>query len=110
MFDIHHGQPICIRPCPGGCRKEAWILRRCLTIFNSIVRRPHWPREPKIQELIQKLGIKLPPRAVGHGSESEEEDDDLEEEDCESESCTDDEEVQVSSYLHSHYLILLGCF
>jgi hypothetical protein len=56
------------------------------------------------------LGIKLPPRAVGHGSESEEEDDDLEEEDCESESCTDDEEVQVSSYLHSHYLILLGCF
>lgn len=77
--------------CPGDCHSQAWTLRRCLTIFNSILRRPYWPREPQIQDLISKLGLKLPPKQV----QDCDEDEDFNEEEIESEEETDDEEVEI---------------
>ena len=70
-----------------------------MTIFNTIIRRPHWPREPKIRGLIEKLGIRLPPKPEGQASDGDDEDDDLLEENSESESFTDDEEVETSCLL-----------
>lgn len=70
----------------GSARLEAWTIRRCLTLFNGIIRRPHWPREPKIRELIERLGIKLPSKheTAASDEEHEDDDDDMMEEDCES--------------------------
>ena len=38
---------------------QAWHARRCLTLYNDIVRRPHLPREAEIRQLMCNTGIDL---------------------------------------------------
>ena len=69
----------------GSAHTQAWVLRRCLTIFNTIIGRPHRPREPNIRWMLDRLKVELPGSA----------DDDDEiyfEEEAEEELPTDDEE------------------
>ena len=45
---------------PGGAIKtEAWILRRLVSIFSSVARRPHTPREKGLRDLYGAVGITL---------------------------------------------------
>lgn len=84
-----------------GAHEQAWTIRRCLTVFNAITTRPHWPREPKIQNMLKVLSIKLPEKHT-----VEEETDDDVEETPESEEPTDDEEVEVDKEtLSTGYLV-----
>lgn len=69
-----------------------------MTEFNTICRRPHWPREPAIRSLLKALDIALPPKRE---QDSGEESDGNEEEAPESEAETVDEEVEGSSSFFS---------
>ena len=68
-----------------------------MTEFNTICRRPHWPREAPIRTLLKALDISLPPKP-DHGGESDSED---EVEASESEAETSDEEVGGRNTLQS---------
>ena len=52
---------------------QAWALRRMLSLFNAVTRRPHKPREPAIREMMKAMGMELngPQEADGSGEESE---------------------------------------
>ena len=77
---------------------QAWFLRKCITIYNDIVRRSHLPREHEIRRIMSETGIDLsqygPAPASEECSEMEPQDDqdgDLGEEQVESEEeCEDD--------------------
>ena len=63
-----------------------------ISLFNTIIRRGHQPREPAIQRLMASLGLVVTYRAPDTATL----DDNLEEavsEDAESSVCTDDESV-----------------
>lgn len=47
---------------------QAWHARRCITLYNDIVRRPHLPREEEIRILMCNTGIDL--TQYGRGSRS----------------------------------------
>ena len=76
---------------------QSWYLRRCMSIYNDIVRRSHLPREPGIRRIMAETGIDL--SLYGpcsnenlENEEPEEADhDDLSEEDAESEDAEMDE-------------------
>ena len=73
---------------------QAWRLRRCISEFNGICRRPHWPREAQIRSLLKSLDIELPERKEAYEEESEEEASVCDEENIESEGETEDLEVE----------------
>lgn len=75
---------------------QSWYLRRCMSIYNDIVRRNHLPREPGIRRIMAETGIDLslygPCSDENLEQETEEVgDDDLTEECAESEDAEDDE-------------------
>lgn len=41
----------------GIIKAEAWVLRRMVSIFSMVARRPHTPRERGIQQLFEAIGI-----------------------------------------------------
>ena len=46
--------------CPGSAIKtEAWVLRRLVSIFGGVARRPHRPRDPEMVRLFECIGIDL---------------------------------------------------
>ena len=60
---------------------QAWYLRRLLSLFNDIVRRPHLPREIAIKRVMSQTGVDL----ALYGPDQEEpaaEDADAEEGEC----------------------------
>ena len=76
---------------------QAWALRRMVSVFNCVTRRPHVPREVALRRLLRSQGFDIPlempmrgPRANG---ESNDEGDDIsdteqdEDETSESASC-----------------------
>lgn len=73
---------------------QAWRLRRCISEFNSICRRPHWPREAPIRALLTALNIELPERKEEEDGEEDDEAEACGEEDPESEAETVDVEVE----------------
>ena len=36
---------------------EAWILRRLVSLFGQVTRRPHVPRDPQLRQLFKIVGI-----------------------------------------------------
>jgi len=75
---------------------QSWYLRRCMSIYNDIVRRNHLPREPGIRRIMAETGIDLPLYGPCSDENLEQEteevgDDDLTEECAESEDAEDDE-------------------
>lgn len=38
---------------------QAWYLRRCMTLYNDVVRRPHLPSEASIRNLMANSGVNL---------------------------------------------------
>ena len=38
---------------------QAWFLRKCMTLYNDVVRRTHLPREPAIRRLLASTGVDL---------------------------------------------------
>ena len=38
---------------------QAWFLRKCMTIYNDIVRRAHLPREHEIRGIMSGTGLDL---------------------------------------------------
>lgn len=38
---------------------QAWFLRKCMTIYNDIVRRVHLPREHEIRRVMAATGVDL---------------------------------------------------
>ena len=44
---------------------EAWVLRRLITIFSQVARRPHIPRDPQMRRLFEAIGIKVEPVSEG---------------------------------------------
>ena len=84
---------------------QAWRLRRCISEFNGICRRPHWPREDQIRALLKLHEIELPERKLKEpGDEDEVAEDEGQdyEEDLESEAETVDAEVEDGSGDLSH--------
>ena len=41
-------------------RAEAWLLRRMVTIFAKMAKRPHAPRDPGVRDLFHASGIPVP--------------------------------------------------
>ena len=41
-------------------RAEAWLLRRLITIFAKMAKRPHAPRDPGVRDLFRASGIPVP--------------------------------------------------
>ena len=41
-------------------RREAWKLRRMLSAFSRIAKRPHWPREHGMRRLFEAAGMEQP--------------------------------------------------
>ena len=71
---------------------QAWFLRKCMTLYNDVVRRTHLPRESAIRRLLASTGVDL--RLYGPSEMSEEErvDDQCEEaweseDECEDDPC-----------------------
>lgn len=51
---IHHSTSF----GPGAdIKTEAWILRRLISIFGQVTRRPHIPRDPQMKHLFTVVGI-----------------------------------------------------
>lgn len=50
----------------GAIRKEAWKVRRLMSVFSRAARRPHWPRDVVMQELFLAAGLDNPNDGVGH--------------------------------------------
>ncbi|CAL1132195.1 unnamed protein product [Cladocopium goreaui] len=46
-------------------KTEAWILRRLITIFAQVARRPHIPRDPQMRRLFAAIGINVEPVPEG---------------------------------------------
>lgn len=38
---------------------QAWVLKKCMTLYNDICRRPHLPRESAIRVLMAQTGVDL---------------------------------------------------
>ena len=85
---------------------QAWALRRMISVYNSVTRRPHVPRERALRRILISQGFDIeldsPPKAgpcVGSshgGGDPNANSDSDQEEGCESEaSFTDDEEITV---------------
>ena len=36
---------------------EAWVLRRCITVFSRVAKRPHTPRSGELRTLMSTLGL-----------------------------------------------------
>ena len=66
---------------------QAWYLRKCMTLYNDVVRRLHLPREHAIRRILLNTGIDL----TQYGPCQEEEPHDLEtsesEEELEDDPC-----------------------
>ena len=51
-------KPLCF---PGDAiRTEAWILRRLVTTFGQVTKRPHVTRYPQLRKLFNAVGIEIP--------------------------------------------------
>jgi hypothetical protein len=61
---------------------QAWFLRRCLTLYNDVVRRPHLPREEQIRNLLANTGIDLAQNGVRSSAQLVDDDDDVGMEEC----------------------------
>ena len=60
---FHFRNFFCGGYCLGGeTRKEAWKVRRLLSAFTRVARRPHWPREKAMQRIFEAAGIQKPAR------------------------------------------------
>ena len=63
--------------CPGAAIKtEAWILRRLVSLFAQITRRPHVPRDQRLRELFKIVGIDFEQESgilenIGHPAEQD---------------------------------------
>ncbi|CAL1147700.1 unnamed protein product [Cladocopium goreaui] len=44
-------------PCSSAIKTEAWILRRLVSLFGQVTRRPHVPRDPRLRQLFKIVGI-----------------------------------------------------
>jgi len=50
-----------VRPIPGNAVViQAWALRRMVSVYNSITRRPHVPRELPLRRLLRSQGFDVP--------------------------------------------------
>ena len=58
---------------------QAWYLRKCMTLFNDVVRRTHLPREPATRRLLASTGVDLCLYGPSEMMEEEEVDDQGEE-------------------------------
>ena len=38
-------------------KKEAWILKRCVSVFSRVAKRPHTPRSRELRTLLSGLGL-----------------------------------------------------
>lgn len=48
-------------------KTEAWVLRRLVTIFSQVARRPHVPRDAQMRRLFSVVGIEASPTAEPTG-------------------------------------------
>ena len=78
---------------------QGWSLRRMISLFNSIVRRGHVPREEAIQRLMESVGLVVTPNTEDQPNAAEDEISDDLSEAAESSVCTHDEAVDVPGYL-----------
>lgn len=85
---------------------QAWTIRRAMTEFNTISRRPHYPREWQLRHMLKALDITLPEKSVTtEESELGDVETDVDmvdaevgaEEEVESEAPTDDEPVEAEA-------------
>ena len=79
---------------------QAWALRRMISVYNLVTRRPHVPRELALRRILRSQGFDVPLEASPrpgpspgstHGAQDDGDEDDLMEESPESEENTDDE-------------------
>lgn len=73
---------------------QAWFLRRLMSMYNDVCRRPHLPREPALRRILSGTGVDLslygPASAenlekeveVGEGEKEEEEEEGGEGSEC----------------------------
>ena len=52
---------------------QGWYLRRCMSVYNDIVRRPHLPREHPIRRIMADTGVDMTLYGSGSGENLEEE-------------------------------------
>ena len=80
---------------------QAWALRRMISTYNSIVRRPHVPRERGLRRIMIAQGIDVPldtPPRETERAPSDHESDMVDEDEEESAEGSDlDEEMEESS-------------
>ena len=43
----------------GSMHLQAWYLRKCMTLYNDVARRPHLPREVAIRRILMNTGIDI---------------------------------------------------
>ena len=62
---------------------QAWGLRRMVSTYNAVVRRPHIPRERGLRRIMISQGLDIPletpPRVVSSATGDDDDDDDGEE-------------------------------
>ena len=63
----------CFRPHLGAAiHAQAWVLRRCISTFNLIVRKNCFPRDPEIRRIFKALDMEIPGSSredLGSGSD-----------------------------------------
>lgn len=80
-------------PCSSAIKTEAWILRRLVSLFGQVTRRPHVPRDPRLRQLFKIVGIDFESESGTNGASQADAGDEPTDwdESAESELETDDE-------------------
>lgn len=111
LASVFNPGPLTLGPawCQGSTlTSQAWTGRRCMSIFNAILRKHHQPRELEIQSLIKDLKLQLAPKPSCDDVEAE--DDDCVEENPESEEEETDDECHLSDFFHLFFIYAKMCF
>ena len=103
--------------------EQAWCLRRLISTYNAIARRPHIPREKELRRLFRSQGIDVPlevdPKSRSRECLEDGEVEELEEEDeygleggfeeGEESEAEEDPEVQVEAVANGHVALKDFC-
>ena len=87
---------------------QAWFLRKCMTLYNDVVRRTHLPREPAIRRLLASTGVDLCLYGPCEMSEEERVDDQCEEAWESEDECEDDPCFPTAQFDDMHFSSAIG--
>ena len=87
MSNMHDRQNLSVG---AAVRLQGWHLRRSVSKFNEVCRRPHLPREKFLQDMMVELGISIASKRAPEDSAEESDDTCFEEGEEEAEFSDDD--------------------